>query len=153
MRHMLTPTGVYHGAARAYRATASAATAAAIGVYVDPRKQFLALCAALTAVAAVMSVAAGPAFAGEGAASGSPDQINTTIDNAVQWFSGIVVGLGVLGLIVASLFWIFAGANSRTKERAGGWVIGCVLAITVAFLAPSIVATLQEWTNAGGGGG
>lgn len=77
--------------------------------------------------------------------------IEGALESAVDWLSGIVVVVGVLGLIVASIFWIFAGSDERKRQRATGWVASAALAIAVAFLAPSIVALLQEWTGGGGG--
>lgn len=130
----------------------SAASAAAIAAYATARREFLVLCAALAVVAATMLANAPQALAGSGATSGSPDQVQGTLDNAVQWASGIVVSAGVLGLILASLVWIFSGSNERRREKATSWVVGCIAAIAVAFLAPSIVALLQDWTGGGGGG-
>ena len=88
------------------------------------------------------------AFAQQGGNAGA---IEGALEAAVDWLSGIVVTVGILGLIVAAIFWNFSGSNERRREKATGWIVGCVLAIAVAFLAPSIVALLQDFTGGGGG--
>jgi hypothetical protein len=87
------------------------------------------------------------------AQGGGGGAVEGALQSAVDWLSNIIVVVGTLGLLVASVFWIFSGSNERRREKATGWVASCGIAIAVAFLAPSLVTLIQSWTGGGGGGG
>jgi hypothetical protein len=81
---------------------------------------------------------------------GGGGEVEGALQSAVDWLSNIIVVVGTLGLLVASVFWIFSGSNERRREKATGWVASCGIAIAVAFLAPSLVTLIQSWTGGGG---
>ncbi|WP_084709463.1 TrbC/VirB2 family protein [Rubrobacter aplysinae] len=86
----------------------------------------------------------------QGSGGGGGGAVEGALQSAVDWLSNIIVVVGTLGLLVASVFWIFSGSNERRREKATGWVASCGIAIAVAFLAPSLVTLIQDWTGGGG---
>lgn len=105
---------------------------------------------ALYTSAVIMLMNAETALA-QGSGGGGGGQVEGALQSAVDWLSNIIVVVGTLGLLVASVFWIFSGSNERRREKATGWVASCGIAIAVAFLAPSLVTLIQSWTGGGGG--
>lgn len=143
MQHKRKRTGLL-----AKRAGAGVCTTAMVA-YDAARQRIPLLCGTIAILAFSAIANARTVLAGEGATDGDPGAVEGALEAAVDWISGIVVTAGVLGLIAAAIVWIFSGSNERRREKATGWVVGCVLAIAVAFLAPGIVALMQEWTGGG----
>ena len=108
------------------------------------------LSVALYTSVAIMLMNAETALA-QGSGGGGGGEVEGALQSAVDWLSNIIVVVGTLGLLVASVFWIFSGSNERRREKATGWVASCGIAIAVAFLAPSLVTLIQSWTGGGGG--
>lgn len=97
-----------------------------------------------------MLAAAGTALAQQGGGGG---QIEGAIQSAVDWFSGIMVSVGTLGILVAAAFWIASGPNERRREKATAWLGACAAAVAIGFLAPAIVGLIETWTGGASGGG
>jgi hypothetical protein len=91
------------------------------------------------------------AYAQAGGGGGGGADISGAIDQAVTWLSGLMVGLGTLGVMASAVFWIISGPNSRRRESATSWMGACLAAVAIGFLAPSIIGLIQTWTGGGGG--
>lgn len=132
----------------------AAATIGATGAsfYRSVSESVLVISVALYTSVVLMLITADTALA-QGGGGGGGGEVEGALQSAVDWLSNIIVVAGTLGLLIAAVFWIFSGSNERRRQAATGWVASCAIAIAVAFLAPSLVTLIQEWTGGGGGGG
>lgn len=87
-----------------------------------------------------------PAFAQQG---GDGGRIQSTIDNARGWLSGIMVSLGGLGMIASIAIKAVARTNENMHHAAHMGMTGSGVAILAGLLVNDIINLLRSFTGGG----
>ena len=96
------------------------------------------LAAALAVCAVYMAfVVHGTAFAQQGGGGG--DVVQSALQKAIDWISGLMVALGTLGFLIAVCVKAVAGTNEGRHHMAHMGMAGAAIAVVAGLLAPGIM--------------
>lgn len=101
----------------------------------------LAICALYLAF-----VAHGTAFAQQGGG----DVVQSALQKAIAWLSGLMIALGTLGFLISVCVKAIAGTNEGYHHKAHMGMAGAAVAVVAGLLAPGIMEIFASF--AGGGG-
>lgn len=92
------------------------------------------------------------AFVATGAAH-AQDVVQSALQKATAWLSGLMVALGTLGFLISVCIKAVAGTNEGRHHMAHMGMAGAAVAVVAGLLAPGIMEIVAGFAGGGGGAG
>ena len=108
---------------------------------VSSRRAVIRVGVSAATIAALTTLAAGPALAAATAAG--PTTINGVISNLQSWLIGILAALATLFLVIGGVRYVMSGGNPGEVEKAKTAFKSAALGYCLAILAPVVMTVLQ----------